>query len=108
MTAYPSYKRTEMIFHNYINHAHNDYLELLFEGGLPAGPLLLAFVWLLASRIVETLGSQRHMAAALALVFVLVHSLVDYPLRTLAIAFSFAMLIGMLFHWDRLSNTSAH
>ncbi len=98
VTGYPSYESGDMIFNTYVNHAHNDYLELLFEGGLPAALLIVAFLVLLVKRIWETISSPFHVAVGLAVLFVLVHSGVDYPLRTLAIALSFAMLLGLLFH----------
>ena len=96
--AYPSYEKSSMILDTYVNHAHNDYLELIFEGGLLAAMLMVAFFVLLAGRIWQTLKWPLHKAATLAIVFLLIHSVVDYPLRTLALAFSFALFLGVLFH----------
>jgi len=41
--------------------------------------------------------SPLRRAALLALLFLLVHSLVDYPLRTMALVTVFAMLNGIYF-----------
>lgn len=71
------------------NHAHNDWLELLIEGGIPAGILLTAFaIWYLTGfyRVWtsgrSTLGDLLPRAMAISGLLLLLHSLVDYPLRT--------------------------
>lgn len=96
--AYPAYERAQDVFHTYVNHAHNDFLELVFEGGIPATLLIAAAVALLARRTVETLRWPLHFACALSLGFLLVHSAVDYPLRSLAISASFSLMTAILFH----------
>jgi O-antigen ligase len=85
----------------YINHAHNDYMELAIEGGVPA--LLLAtifLVWflkklfdLLRWRLPEPLLSA---CAGGVILTMLLHSLVDYPLRTIAISSIYAIALGLL------------
>ncbi len=96
--AYPVYEKSEMIFNKYVNHAHNEYLELVFEGGAFAALLIVAFIVLFVRRIFETVRWPLHKAATLAILFLLIHSVVDYPLRTLALAFSFMLFLGILFH----------
>lgn len=70
----------------YFNHAHNDFLEILLDTGLPGLLLLLAATgwWLIASiRAWRTPGSSlapRLGSAVLLLVFVA--SAFDYPART--------------------------
>lgn len=72
----------------YFNHAHNDFAELLLEGGVPALMLLAAAVvwWLVASArawrggqvtrpIMQQLGSATLLLVGIASVF-------DYPVRT--------------------------
>lgn len=76
----------------YINHAHSDPIELWLEAGWLAPlvllPLVLAFaagglrVWRL--RREHAKGAWIRQAAWIALLMVLLHSLVDYPLRTTA------------------------
>ena len=94
----------------YVNHAHNDIAELLIEGGVFAGLIALAgLAWYLrASFAVWTTpmssvaSGETRMAHCLALVatvgltVLLLSSLVDYPLRTPALAGYAAVLAVML------------
>jgi hypothetical protein len=82
------------------NHAHNDYLELALETGIPGIVLMLAF---LAWWVVVASGAWRSAAsspyaraAAVASAAILFHSLVDYPLRTGALSCVFAMCLGLM------------
>ena len=84
----------------YVNHAHNDYLELALETGLPGLVLLVLFLawW---ARAAWRAWSPGHpdpyaRAAAVASAAILVHSLVDFPLRTAAISACFAMCLALL------------
>lgn len=91
----------------YVNHAHDDYLELLIEAGAPGALLVLAFfVWWTASvrQMFRSPSSDAFArAGAIGTAAVLIHSLVDFPLRTAAISTSFAMCLAMLL----MSRTSA-
>ena len=83
----------------YVNHAHDDYLELLVEGGLPALLLLAGFlVWFAAAARNQwrESGSRLGRAATIAAAAVLGHSLVDFPLRTTAIAAVFALCVALM------------
>lgn len=102
----------------YMNHLHNDWLELALTGGLPAVLLLVAGVIAFAIRTWQLLGrdfvgSGSRSLARLGLLIVLLaalSSVVDYPLRvpSLAALFVVAMLwtgcpsraIGSLTHND--------
>ena len=89
----------ESVTSAYVNHAHNDYLELLVEGGLPAMLIVLAFLawWAAAARDAWRQGGARlARAATIASLAVLGHGLVDFPLRTSAIAALFAFCLGMM------------
>jgi len=84
----------------YVNHAHNDYLELALETGVPGLVLLVLFLawW---ARAAWRAWSPGHpdpyaRAAAVASAAILVHSLVDFPLRTAAISACFAMCLALL------------
>ena len=98
VTGYPSYEKSEMIFRTYVNHAHNEYLELVFEGGLMAAVLIVVFFVLFLWRFWETIQWPLHKAATLSILFILVHCVVDYPLRTLGVATSFCLFLAFLFH----------
>ena len=86
----------------YVAHAHNDYLEWVIETGL-AGSLLLVFFlawWLFHFGRLWIAGAEdsvrlRRAAAAATLVPVL-HSLVDYPLRTPGIASLAAVCLAVM------------
>ena len=83
----------------YVNHAHNDYLELLLETGLPGLILLLLFLawWAsLAVRQWRGAADAYGRAASIACAAILAHSFVDYPLRTAAIAVLFAMCLALM------------
>ncbi len=98
--AYALYERSEDIFGAYVNHAHNEYLEIVFEGGLPAVIALLAFFAALATRLPFVLRTPLKRAAFLSMFFIMVHSAVDYPLRTMAIALVFAFLLAVIFQGE--------
>ena len=84
----------------YINHAHNDYLELAIETGLPGVILMLAFLawWAISVWRMLRLPAADHfaMAAAIASAALLLHSAVDYPLRTAAMSAVFAMCLVLI------------
>lgn len=90
----PLYAAAERLDHvqpTIANRAHNDYLELAIEGGVPALTLLAALLALVATRTWRgwrQSDPDRRLLARFtgltALVFVL-HSTVDYALRTLTL-----------------------
>jgi O-antigen ligase len=84
----------------YVIHAHNDYLELVLELGLP-GVLLIAgflFWWVRSTWAAWTdpAAGPYARAASIASAAILAHSAVDFPLRTTAISAVFAMCLGLL------------
>jgi O-antigen ligase len=92
----------------YINHAHNDLLEIYIEGGIVALVLVLAFVaWVtlrsvLAWRPTPESVTEEHLVARCGSVLVLmalVASLADYPLRTPAHEAVAAVAVAMLAAW---------
>jgi O-antigen ligase/tetratricopeptide (TPR) repeat protein len=86
-------------------HAHNDWLELLIEYGLPLGTVVLtaSLVWLvLALRRCwhqsDPLACWLGCAAGCSLIAVALHSLADYPLRSpgmLTVASAAAVLLAL-------------
>ena len=86
-----------------VNHAHNDGLELLLEGGLPALIIMLmgVVVLIVALRSGWTAARERQERATLvaggaAILLILLFSLVDYPLRMAAIAGLFGAALGLI------------
>ena len=108
--VYPLFEDPSTIERTYINHAHNDYLESALEAGVPGLLLFLLFFNWWASRafvIWRSHNSTMARAASIASAAVLLHTLVDYPLRTAAIATSFAMALGLMANNDRRRNRAA-
>lgn len=78
----------ELLGPRYINHAHNDWLQFVIEGGAAAALLMVAGAAFAIIRIVRMVGEDKEGKATgeawlgLGLLAVLgVASLVDYPLR---------------------------
>lgn len=75
----------------FVNHAHNDYLEVVLELGLPGIFLVLVFLlWWIRRTLAVWSGNFRGAdlarAGSVPIGIVLLHSFVDYPIRTAAIA----------------------
>jgi len=94
----PIQTRTELV-----NHAHNEYAQWWLEGGVPAvlalgfGLGVFAFSgWQVLTRI----HSSRLLAVAApawaGLLILLLHSLVDFPMRTTALMATAGLLAGLL------------
>ncbi|MER9120465.1 O-antigen ligase family protein [Mesorhizobium sp. M0954] len=96
--AYPIYEKRNMIFRQYVNHAHNEYLEIAFEGGVPAIVLMIGYFVVLFTALAKIRRDPLQKAAFLSVSFLLIHSLVDYPLRTAALAMTFAYMNAIIFH----------
>lgn len=79
----------------FVNHAHNDLLEVAIETGLPgiAAMLLFAAWWLERARAIlaRRRTSPYPLAALMVVGVIAAHSAVDYPLRTAAVASLFAL-----------------
>jgi O-antigen ligase len=98
--VYHLYEKPSDVTTVYVVHVHNDYVEVALETGL-AGVLvvfLLLSWWTLAVwrvwRTAEAGPFSR--AASIASAAILIHSLVDFPLRTAAIAACFGMCLALL------------
>lgn len=89
---------------NFVNHAHNEYAQWWLLGGLPAvavvGAGLMVFV-LAGMRLLRLRGRRSTAVLAagcwVAITVALVHSWVDFPLGTPALAVTVALLAGILF-----------
>jgi O-antigen ligase len=85
----------------YFNNAHNDYLETWLEAGWLATGITIAFlIWFgqrsLALWRAPRSGSRAAPAAAVAILAVLIHSGVDYPLRTVTLTVLFALCCALV------------
>lgn len=84
----------------FMNHAHSDWIELLLETGVP-GMLLAALliVWLVRRARATWQAEDRDpfaQGAVIAVTAMLLHSVVDYPLRTAALSAVFAACIALI------------
>jgi O-antigen ligase len=88
--VYRQYEDYSTVTRTFANHAHNDYLEIALEAGMPGLLLLAAFFLWWGTRAVQIWRSaaldRYAVAASIASAAVLIHSLVEYPLRTAAIS----------------------
>lgn len=91
---YPRYESEAQLGYFFVNHAHNDFLELFLELGIPALILMLLFLFLLLFAVIP---NNFRIAAILSIATILVHSLIDYPLRNYAIGALFAFLCAVAF-----------
>lgn len=86
----------------YFNHAHNEYLEAWVEAGWFGAALILAFLYWWGRRtyaawfVSQSPDRSMRRAASIAILVILVHSTVDYPLRTVTIALIMAISAAIL------------
>jgi O-antigen ligase len=97
---YPSYEDPFSVMRAYVNHAHNDYLELALETGIAGLTVLGAFLiwWAVRGWGIwgDNTSSPYAKAAVIASAALLIHSLVDYPLRTAGLSAVFAACLGLM------------
>lgn len=91
--VYVEYEPRSNLSAQYVNHIHNDFVELAFEGGLLA---VIALVLYVVRLVMSFSRNPLSLAAFVAILAVLAHSVVDYPLRTMAIALLFAYFNGIV------------
>lgn len=98
--VYPSYEDPFKVARAYVNHAHNDYLELALETGVAGMALLGVFLiwWGVRGWHIwgDSSSSAYTKAAVVASAALLVHSLVDYPLRTAGLSAVFAVCLALM------------
>ncbi|ATQ67983.1 MULTISPECIES: O-antigen ligase family protein [Methylosinus] len=107
--VYAAHERPQDLLPNLaVNHVHDDFLELLLEGGAAGAALILAFVawwgWRSAHvwRSHSGGGDLYARAASLIVGLLLLHSFVDYPLRASAMATVLALACALLAAPDQM------
>jgi len=102
LNVFPFYENPQTVTNRFMNHAHNDWLEIIMELGLIGFSLiLLALFWLfrnfarLFSDKNNFKGRRISRAAAIAVILLLLHSMVDYPLRTPFLSLLFFVFVGL-------------
>lgn len=98
--VYDLYENQDRVTGTYVVHAHNDYAELALETGIPGMVILVLFLgwWAIAASRAWTSPDAGPFAraASIASAAILVHSVVDFPLRTAAMSTAFAMCLALL------------
>ncbi len=102
--AYRVFEPDFLLGPTYLNHAHNDLIELALTGGVPAMLVLALFLgWWLKRTVQAFFRAQpellrTHFArlGAVMILFLLGASLVDYPLRTPLMSIVFTIACGWL------------
>jgi O-antigen ligase len=99
---FAKYEKLSDLRPTYVNHAHQDYLELLLETGA-LGILILVTILVAVTAAAISLWRSRSKNTApypyiggIVVVLTLFHNLVDYPLRTQSIAVMFGLAAAML------------
>lgn len=108
-TFVPVYQAVEprtLLFERYVNRAHNDWLELGLEGGVLSIAGLLVFlawfgrssfqVWRPNQKGADALDTALARAGSIVVVLLMLHSIVDYPIRTTALMVVFALSCALL------------
>ncbi|MCP5396137.1 MAG: O-antigen ligase family protein [Sphingomonadaceae bacterium] len=84
--VYNIYEPTNLLMPSYVNQAHNDWAQLVIEGGLPAVALLLALLGWIGVTLYKILrqkeGVVRFLFWSSCFLIIGAASVVDYPLRT--------------------------
>lgn len=104
---YQMFETSTDVIAMYINHAHDDWLELWLEGGWPILVLIAALlVWLARAgwrtwraggeSDAPAIDQALPRAASIVVLLLLAHSAVDYPLRTTAMMVVFAYCAALL------------
>lgn len=102
--VYRQFETVELIGPSYLNNAHNDWLQVLIEGGVPGALLLAAGIGWVALRSVAVLRAARsgshengmRLLAAGFFVLLALASVFDYPARVPIIMALAAVMAGIL------------
>src|ERR1700722_4488311 len=99
-------KPQDLFAHVYINHAHDDVLELWLETGIFGIALMAAFaawfvsraakIWRYASVGANAFDRSLARASTIAVALIVTHSFLDYPLRTAAMTAILAFACGLM------------
>jgi O-antigen ligase len=100
--AYQQGAHNEGLMNFYVNNAHNDYAQWWLEAGIAGVVVTLLALAVLVGALVRLLrlplgSSTRNcgLAAMMGIGVIVLHSMVDYPLRTQALMTVFAVLAGI-------------
>ncbi|MGY4396606.1 O-antigen ligase [Sphingomonas sp. UYAg733] len=99
-SVFPQFEDARTVTRVFANHAHNDILEVIMTGGVPAIILMAGFAaWWLRTTVMIWRASARDAfseAATVVTGIIMLHEFVDYPLRTAAIGVIFGLCCGVM------------
>lgn len=100
--VYFIHERTELLMPSYFNQAHNDWLQMLIEGGAPIALIAVAgILWYVVSVLKlfsSTSNNISHLLFWFGIMAILaIASLVDYPLRTPIFSAVTVWIVAFLF-----------
>jgi O-antigen ligase len=111
--VYKMFEMPESLRPEFVNHAHNDWLELWLEGGWLALIALVVFVvwfgwsayrtWRLKLREGRVLDRALSQGAVITMLLLMAHSLVDYPLRTVTLMTLFGYCAALVLRPPRMA-----
>jgi len=94
----------------FVNHAHNGYLEYIFEGGIFALGIIASFVLIYILRWVAILRDEREDAfyyvqigAGVSVLMLGLHELVDFNLHIPANNLYFAFIVAIFFYMPKMT-----
>ena len=101
--AYRTIEPVELLQRAYFNHAHNDWIQIVIEGGIAAGLILTAAIVAVALRGKAVLAhsanpeidTRLNWLGLCIIALVALHSFFDYPLRTPSLMLLGAIALGM-------------
>lgn len=100
--VFAGHENVDLMGPKYWNHAHNEFLEIFLETGLAGLAALIGFLVWICRRAIIAWAAPSSPAANLACAgsivvgILLLHSTVDFPLRTMAMASIFAFACGLM------------
>ncbi|WP_323799227.1 O-antigen ligase family protein [Parasphingorhabdus sp.] len=100
--VYFIHERSELLMSSYFNQAHNDWLQILIEGGAPVAILaVVGILWYIASVLKLFLSTSRNLSHLFfwfgIMAILAIASLVDYPLRTPIFSAVTVWMVAFLF-----------
>ncbi|WP_428031365.1 O-antigen ligase family protein [Ancylobacter sp.] len=104
--VFPIYEDATTLGPQYVNRAHDDWVEFFLETGLAGGLLVTVFliwfaarayrIWFVAAPPREMRLRVLQQCASLAVLLLMLHSFVDYPLRTATMLAYFAACCALM------------
>lgn len=101
--AFRSQETLDIVGTHFVNHAHNDYIEMVIENGIFGALIIIAAIAVMAPALRYAFRrynagrlSDLPILGAWAVLAIGLHSLVDYPLRSLAIATLFGAISAII------------